>query len=41
MVNREKGGEIARGSILLIELEKELFEKLEKDYKDIKYNIKK
>jgi hypothetical protein len=39
-VDREKGGEIARGSMLLIELEKKLFKQLEKDYKDVKCDLK-
>ena len=39
-MDREKGGETARGSMLLIEPEKDLFEKLEKDYKDVKCDLK-
>jgi hypothetical protein len=39
-VDKEKGGETAKGSMLLIEPEKELFKQLEKDYKDMKYNLK-
>jgi hypothetical protein len=39
-VDREKGGETARGSVLLTEPEKELFKQLEKDYKDVKYDLK-
>jgi hypothetical protein len=35
VVDREKGGETARGSTLLTEPEKALFEKLEKDYRDV------
>jgi hypothetical protein len=39
-VDREIGGEIAKGSMLLIELEKELFKQLKKDYKDVKCDFK-
>jgi hypothetical protein len=40
VVKREKGGETARGFMSLIELEKELFKQLEKDYKDVKCDLK-
>jgi hypothetical protein len=39
-VDKEIGGEIARGSMSLIELKKELFKQLKKDYKDMKCNLK-
>jgi hypothetical protein len=40
--NKKKrgGSKQASNSIVLIEPEKELFEKLEQDYKDMKYNFK-
>jgi hypothetical protein len=40
VVDREIGGEIAKGSMLLIELKKELFKQLKKDYKDVKCDLK-
>jgi hypothetical protein len=40
VVEREKGGETARGSMSLTEPEKELFKQLEKDYKDVKCDLK-
>jgi hypothetical protein len=40
VVDKETGGEIARGSMSLIELKKELFKQLEKDYKDVKCDLK-
>jgi hypothetical protein len=39
MVNKEKGREIVKGAISLIELEKELFKQLKKDYKDVKCDL--
>jgi hypothetical protein len=41
--NKKKGGvlEQTSDSILLTQPEKELFEKLEKDYKNIKYDLEK
>jgi hypothetical protein len=39
-VDRETSGETARGSMSLIELEKELFKQLKKDYKDVKCDLK-
>jgi hypothetical protein len=39
-MGKGKGGEIAKGFMLLIKLEKDLFKKLEKDYKDVKCNLK-
>ena len=39
VVGRGKGGETARGSMSLTEPEKDLFEKLEKDYKDVKCDL--
>ena len=41
IIDKENSGikGIARDSILVIESKKELFEKLEKDYKNIKYNL--
>ena len=40
VVDKEKGGETARDAISLTELEKELFKQLEKDYKDVKCDLK-
>jgi hypothetical protein len=39
-VDKEIGGETARGSMSLIELKKELFKQLKKDYKDVKCDLK-
>jgi Lhr-like helicase len=39
VVDREKGGETARGSMSLTEPEKELFKQLEKDYKNVKCDL--
>jgi hypothetical protein len=39
-VDREISGEIAKGFMLLIELKKELFKQLKKDYKDVKCDLK-
>jgi hypothetical protein len=42
IINEEKGGVkgIVQGFISLIKLEKELFKKLKRDYKDMKCNLK-
>jgi hypothetical protein len=40
IVDKEIGGEIAKGFMLLIKLKKELFKQLKKDYKDVKCDLK-
>jgi hypothetical protein len=40
IMDKETGGEIAKGSMSLIELKKELFKQLKKDYKDVKCDLK-
>jgi hypothetical protein len=41
IINKEKGRvfEQASGSVLLTQLEKELFKKLKKDYKGMRYDL--